>query len=385
MSSPIAATTHHVLINGLSMGSGGGFTVGKELLRHLAIARPAWKFTLAIIAGHTLHEEITRESLPANCYVMRAPSTTSGKVARMRYERGEFAQWASSNGVTRLIQLNGMIIPTINIPTLSHNQDPWPYRPQAYIHWKEHVVAFFKRRAQREALKKADCLGFTSEYLRDLLIERNGIRPNCAEVFYNGLAESWLERARQPLPDWNSRPMEIVTVSNVHPYKRNHLVIQALPALLKRPGLSELVYHIVGHCEPVFREQLESLARNLGVERHVFVHGRLDDAKTQERYRQARAFVMMSVCESFGIPAIEAMTFGTPVVTSDCCAMPEVCGDAAILTPVDDVDALARNIEIALTDATRVEQMRAKGAERVQKFRWGDSAEAMARALERMG
>jgi glycosyltransferase involved in cell wall biosynthesis len=72
-------------------------------------------------------------------------------------------------------------------------------------------------------------------------------------------------------------------------------------------------------------------------------------------------------------------------VTSDCCAMPEVCGDAAILTPVDDVEALARNLEIALTDANRVEQMRVKGAQRVQKFRWGDSAEAMARALERMG
>jgi glycosyltransferase involved in cell wall biosynthesis len=379
MSSP-----HHVLINGLSMGSGGGFTVGKELLRHLAIARPEWKFTFAIISGNKLHEEISNESLPSNCHVFRAPAETIGKIARMRYERGEFVKRAYANDVTRVLQLNGMIIPTMKIPTLSHNQDPWPYRPQAYLHWKEHVVAFFKRRAQRQALKNAACLGFTSNYLRDLLIRYHGIQPKCAEVFYNGLAESWLERARQPLPDWSSRPMEIVTVSNVHPYKRNHLVIQALPILLKRPGLSDLVYRIVGHCEPVFREQLESLAKSLGVEKHVIVHGRLDDARMQQYYRQAKAFAMMSVCESFGIPAIEAMTFGTPVVTSDCCAMPEVCGDAAILTPVDDVEALARNLEIALTDAARVEQMRKKGADRVQKFRWGDSAEAMAQALERM-
>ncbi|MBC8107689.1 MAG: glycosyltransferase family 4 protein [Anaerolineae bacterium] len=375
---------HDVLINGLSMGSGGGFTVGKELLRHLAIARPDWKFTLAIIGGHKLHEEITRESLPANCHIMRAPSDAIGKVARMRYERGDFVAWAKSNDVTRVLQLNGMVIPTMKIPTLSHNQDPWPYRPQAYIHWKEHVTAFLKRREQKRALKLADCMGFTSNYLRDLVISRAGIQPKRAEVFYNGLAESWLERARQPLPDWNSRPMEIVTVSNVHPYKRNHLVIQALPALLKRPGLSDLLYRIVGHCEPVFREQLESLAKSLGVAKHVIVHGRLDDAQTQQYYRQAKAFVMMSVCESFGIPAIEAMTFGTPVVTSDCCAMPEVCGDAAILSPVDDVASLARNLEIALTDATRVEHMRQRGGKRVQKFRWGDTAEAMARALEQM-
>jgi glycosyltransferase involved in cell wall biosynthesis len=247
------------------------------------------------------------------------------------------------------------------------------------------VVAFFKRRAQRDALKRADCLGFISRYLRELLISYHRVQPNCAEVFYNGLAESWLERARQPLPDWSSRPMEIVTVSNVHPYKRNHLVIQALPALLKRPGLGGLVYHIVGHCEPVFREQLESMARSLGVQKHVVIHGRLNDDDTQHRYRQAKAFVMMSVCESFGIPAIEAMTFGTPVVASNCCAMPEVCGDAAILSPVDDVETLARNIEIALTDANRVEQMREIGAHRVQRFRGGDSAEAMARTLQRIG
>src|SRR5215212_1336609 len=102
MSAPASSPAHHVLINGLSMGSGGGFTVGKELLRHLALARPSWKFTLAIIGGHKLHEEITRESLPANTQVMRAPADVIGKVARMRYERGAFVAWANSNGVTRV-------------------------------------------------------------------------------------------------------------------------------------------------------------------------------------------------------------------------------------------------------------------------------------------
>ena len=53
-----------------------------------------------------------------------------------------------------------MVIPTMRIPTLSHNQDPWPYRPQAYIHWREHVTAFLKRREQKRALKLADCMGF---------------------------------------------------------------------------------------------------------------------------------------------------------------------------------------------------------------------------------
>jgi glycosyltransferase involved in cell wall biosynthesis len=307
------SSSHHVLINGLSMGSGGGYTVGRELLRHLAQARPEWTFTLAIIAGHKLHEEIERESLPANCKVFRAPAETINLVKRTRFERNDLVEWAGKNAITRTLQLNGMVIPTMRIPTLSHNQDPWPYRPQAYVNWKEHVSAFLKRRAHKRALASADCVGFTSAYLRDLVTGYWRIQPRCAKVFYNGLSESFLQRALQPLPAWDERPMELLSVSNVHPYKRQYLVVKALPQLVTRPGMKDLVYRIVGACPPDIRAQLEALIRSLGVEKHVIIHGRLNDEETQRYFRQARAFVLMSVCESFGIPAIEAMTFGTPV------------------------------------------------------------------------
>jgi glycosyltransferase involved in cell wall biosynthesis len=382
--SPPTMAGMHVLINGLSMGSGGGFTVGRELLRHLAIDQPDSIFTLAIIEGHPLHEEIGRDHLPDNCRIHRAPAETRNRLKRMRYERGGFVAWARANGVDRVVQLNGMIIPNMRVPTLSHAQDPWPYRPQAYVSWKEHVAAFLKRRAQRQAMRLAECMGFTSNYLRDLIVGRSGITPRRAEVFYNGLPEPLLARARQPLPDWESRGMELLSVSNVHPYKRQYLVVQALPKLVNRPGLRDLVYHVVGHAPEPFSGQLMQLARSLGVERHLVVHGRLTDEETQSRFAGARAFVLMSVCESFGIPAIEAMTFGTPVVTSDCCAMPEVCGDSAILSPVDDVDSLADNLHRALTDRALVEQLRRRGAQRVQRFRWDQTAAGMAKALREL-
>jgi glycosyltransferase involved in cell wall biosynthesis len=375
---------HHVLINGLSIGSGGGYTVGRELLRHLALEKPDWTFTIATTSKHKLHEEMERESLPQNCRIFRTPAETSGRVARMRYERNDLVEWARKNNVTRLLQLNGMVIPTMRIPTLSHNQDPWPYRPQAYVSWKEHITAALKRREHKRALVVAERMGFTSMYLRDLVIDRFGIQPKRAAVFYNGLSEDWLARTREPLPDWESRPMELLSVSNVLPYKRQCLVVRALPALIRKPGLSDLVYRVVGQGDPEFLKQISDLAKALGVERHVIVHGRLSDGETQQYYRQARAFVLMSVCESFGIPALEAMTFGTPVVTSDCCAMPEICGDAAILSPVDDVDSLVENLHLALTNGTRVQQLRESGVARVARFRWDETAESMAKAMEEM-
>ncbi len=115
---------------------------------------------------------------------------------------------------------------------------------------------------------------------------------------------------------------------------------------------------------------------------HVIFDGRVSDDRVTELLSTSRAFVLMSVCESFGIPAIEAMSLGTPVVTSDCCAMPEICADAADLSPVDNVDALAQNLARALTDPHHANQLRQRGAERVQHFAWSNTANKMAHILD---
>lgn len=323
-----------------------------------------------------------REAIPANCRLHWAPAATRGRLARARYESGAIAAWAAESGVTSVVQLNGMIVPAMKVPTLSHNQDPWPYRPEAWSGLKDRAVALLKRRAHARAVRDADCMGWTSGYLRDLVCSSLKVRPRRSEVFYNGLPDDWLERARRPLPPWDNRPMEIVSVSNVGPYKRQALVIRALPELVCTPGLERLVYRVAGEVSATYRQELDSLAVSLGVSDHVVIEGRVSDQHVQKLYTSAKCFVLMSVCESFGIPAVEAMSFGTPVVTSDCCAMPEVCGPAADLSPMDDVGALTKNLRRVLMDPDHAEQLRKLGAERVQAFSWRATAERMAKCLE---
>jgi len=374
----------HILMNGLSIGSGGGYTVGRELFRHIALQRPGWRLTMALLGGHSLHATFKSESLPGNCQFLWAPAEAIGQSARTRYETRALTSWAKANGVAAVVQLNGMIVRGMPVPTLSHCQDPWPYRPEAWGGLRSRVVAFLKRRRNADAFRHAAVVGFTSQYLRDLMIARLGMRPRRAEVFYNGLPQEMLDRAARPLPGWTDRPMELISVSNVGYYKRQELVIRAVPELIKRPGLDQLVYRVVGHCENDYRRHLERLIADLGVRRHVVLEGRLPDDRVNELFARARAFVLMSVCESFGIPAIEAMSFGTPVVTSDCCAMPEVCGRAAVLSPVDDVPALVENLGRVLTFADEAEGLREAGVAQARRFRWTDTAEQMAQCLESM-
>ena len=95
--------------------------------------------------------------------------------------------------------------------------------------------------------------------------------------------------------------------------------------------------------------------------------GRVSDEELAALYRGARCLVYPSLYEGFGLPVLEAMACGTPVVTSRGGATEEVAGDAAVLVDPLDVDAIAAGITEALA---RGEELRAKGLERAKAFSW---------------
>lgn len=379
-----AAATPSIFVNGHSIGTGGGYTVGREITRGIAEARPDWRVTLGVIKDHPLQRELEREALPANVEVVWAPAKVLHPFTRSRYESGVMAPRLNAEGCSAVVQLNGMVVPGVKAPTLAHFQDPFPYRPEAWTTLKERVAVWFKRQAHRCALRDAAVCGWTSQYLAALTVGYHGIKPKRSVVFYNGVPESWVERSRGPLTPLAERPLKIVTVSNVWVYKRQWLVIDALAKLRKRPGLEKLEYHILGAGPEDYLQELRNHAQKLGLAGAVHVEGRVSDERVAEAFAEARAMPLMSVCESFGIPMVEAMASGTPVVAADCCALPEVAGDAALLAPVDDADALAERIERVLTDAELAQRLREAGVRRVADFRWSVIGERMAEVLEEM-
>jgi glycosyltransferase involved in cell wall biosynthesis len=107
----------------------------------------------------------------------------------------------------------------------------------------------------------------------------------------------------------------------------------------------------------------------------VILTGYVADEDLPALYRAARAFVYPSLFEGFGLPPLEAMASGTPVVTSDVSSLPEITGDAALLIDPNDERALANAlIEIMNNDRLRAE-LREKGIAQAKKFTWRDAAE----------
>lgn len=99
-------------------------------------------------------------------------------------------------------------------------------------------------------------------------------------------------------------------------------------------------------------------------------------------YSGASALLMTSRCEGFGLPALEAMACGTPVVAFANSSLPEVVGDAGMLVPDGDIEAMTRAVrELVDSPAAREERV-AAGVSRAAQFRWGDMVTAYRQLLE---
>jgi glycosyltransferase involved in cell wall biosynthesis len=99
------------------------------------------------------------------------------------------------------------------------------------------------------------------------------------------------------------------------------------------------------------------------------------DADLSDIYRGALGFVFPSLYEGFGLPPLEALACGTPVLTSNVCSLPEVVGDSAILVDPLDIEAIADGIRRLVHDSALTTELRQKGLLRAKKFSWGETAD----------
>ena len=120
----------------------------------------------------------------------------------------------------------------------------------------------------------------------------------------------------------------------------------------------------------------------LGLNGAVRVLGFVPDEDLRALYSQANVFVFPSLYEGFGLPVLEAMSCGVPVVCSNTTSLPEVGGDVAVLVDPRDPAAIARAMEEVLTDPELASSLRARGRERAREFTWDRYADSTMRVYE---
>ena len=127
---------------------------------------------------------------------------------------------------------------------------------------------------------------------------------------------------------------------------------------------------------------LRPLARELGVEGRVVFVGATSDDELRALYHAAEALVFPSLGEGFGLPIVEAMACGCPVVTSNLSSMPEVAGDAALLVDPHDVASIAQALRSLLRDPALRAALVARGSARAARYTWDEAARGTLRVYE---
>ncbi len=224
-------------------------------------------------------------------------------------------------------------------------------------------------------LRAADAVIAVSECTKRDAVRAYGIPEEKITVIYEGVSPRFRPadpaaiaavRQKYGLPEHF-----ILYVGTIEPRKNLTALLEAFANLQSAIGNLHLVF--VGKKGWLYEGFFRRL-RELGLEERVHFTGYVPDEDLPVLYSAADLFVFPSLYEGFGLPVLEAMACGVPVVCSNTSSLPEVAGDAALLVDPTDVRALAAAMERALTDQALRATLRARGLERARRFTWEEAA-----------
>ncbi len=212
-----------------------------------------------------------------------------------------------------------------------------------------------------------------SLYTKGELVARLGVHPARVSV----IAEAAASEARHnpvcadPAAHADATEPYFLVLGSVHPRKNISRLLRAFALVADRLPQRLVVAGRLGYRA----EQFEAEAAQLGVAPRVTFTGYVDDHQRDELLRRATALLFISLYEGFGLPALEAMQAGTPVIASATTALGEISHDAALQVEPTSVDAIAAAMERVAADSVLRAQLRAAGLRKAQQFSWHAAAE----------
>ncbi|MGH2531906.1 MAG: glycosyltransferase family 4 protein [Thermomicrobiales bacterium] len=247
----------------------------------------------------------------------------------------------------------------------------------AFLRWPDQVT---RRRHRylagelRGSLGRARRIIAVSEATKADLVEMLGVDPSRVAVTPLGVDERFRPVEGDAWEEFREargivRPF-VLSVGTLEPRKNLPALLRAF-ATLTREIPHDLV--LVGG-EGWLTEEIHHTMQTPKLAGRVRLTGFVEDDDLPAWYGAADCFAFPSLYEGFGLPVLEAMASGVPVVTSNLSSLPEVAGDAALLVDPDDVKAIADGIRLVVTDSAFAATLRRAGTERAAEFTWERTA-----------
>lgn len=196
------------------------------------------------------------------------------------------------------------------------------------------------------------------------------------EVAYNGTNYS-VQKAG--LPEQNNTEKKLYITVGVHySYKNLHSVIDLF---INDPRFADRKLVIIGKSDNAYGQQLKDQVHRGNAEDRIRFTGYISNEEKQEYMNSAHAMIYPSKYEGFGLPILESMAAGTPVVCSNTSSLPEIAGDAALMFDPEDLNDMAEKI-LMLDDNALCQSLIARGAKNVHRFTWDACANKIMDVIE---
>jgi glycosyltransferase involved in cell wall biosynthesis len=270
---------------------------------------------------------------------------------------------------------NTLMAPVVNFPwsLVLHMKTMHAYTAPEAI---KPLPRLYRRLNYPRSARAADAIIINSESLRSEIQRYLDVDPRKLKLIYEAVDHDLFRpgdagAARADVARHGVTKPFALFVSSLWPYKNCDGLLRAWA--LARGDLGDRQLAVVGAGrDEKYLASLRSLAAELGIASDVIFVGGIPLEETVSFYRAADVFVYPSLNETFGLPILEAMACGCPVVTSDTSAMPETAGGAAVLSDPQDPASIAKAIiEAAAPGRDRLREL---GLQRAGQFTWGATA-----------
>ncbi|PLR80755.1 hypothetical protein CVD25_08340 [Bacillus canaveralius] len=258
------------------------------------------------------------------------------------------------------------------IPLLFENQ----YLPLP--HMKKHYMQNI------EFVKSCDMIFVISDTTRKDAVEKLNIKPEKIKVIYGALCEHFSDESILSATTWNGSTKPYILYVGGCDYRKNLDRLIAAFAKVNHRLKSKFQLIIAGNIPEDQRFFIKLNIKKANVTDDVLFTGFVSNEELIQLYKGSELFAFPSLYEGFGLPVLEAMACGVPVLTSNSSALKEIAGEAAYLINPKSIDDIAQGMEHLLTNAEIRNTLVNRGFERVQQFQWTNVAKLVLEGYQQL-
>ncbi len=235
------------------------------------------------------------------------------------------------------------------------------------------------------AIKRARKIISPSHWWRKELIKQYKLKESKVKVTHEG-ADEFLKKkpasdsTKVVLKKYGITKPFIIYTGSLYPHKN---VLNLVKAVIKyNRENKEKLFLVITSSRDAFMERLKKEIETMKGEFQVILAGFVTTEELIALFQEAEAFVTPSLLEGFGLPGLEAMATGTPVISSNASCLPEIYGDAALYFDPLNINQMTKKIEEVITSKKTQEELRKKGLKQVKKYSWEKMAKETLRVYE---